>query len=105
MEFYIDDYSKYYEQLKEDESIVEIEADDKGRKFKIEKISLNTTNEILDLKIWFEVYYRQHFEKYMRLIALNVLCDDGLKPEDKLNVLYKEAEIKRKRIQELEKLV
>lgn len=66
-----------------------------------EEIEMN----IWQLQTWFETYYKEHFEKYTRLIALERECDDGSDPADKLIELYKEAETKRKRIQELEKML
>lgn len=58
-------------------------------------------SQIADLKMWFNTYYTEHEQKYRRLHSLNLLCDDGSKPYDKLLELYKEAEEKRKQIQEL----
>lgn len=56
---------------------------------------------IISYKVWFNTYYTEHEQKYRRLHSLNALCDDGSKPYDKLLELYKEAEEKRKQIQEL----
>lgn len=61
--------------------------------------------ELSALTTWFDTYYAQHEQKYNRLIALERECDDGSDPADKLIELYKEAETRRKRIQELENLL
>lgn len=61
-------------------------------------------DEMLELNNWFDGYYAVHEQKYRRLIALNKLDDDGANATDKLTALYEEAEIKRRRIQELETL-
>ena len=89
--------------------IKEIEPDENGRRrFKI--IELYTpkdkyTMEIDELKDWFANYYEYHEQKYRRLYALKLYCDDGSHPYDKLLALYDEAEHKRRRIQELEVLI
>lgn len=62
-------------------------------------------NEKQELEYWFDIYYSQHEQKYNRLIRKNLLCDDGSDPKNMLDKLDDEAEIKRKRIQELEKLI
>lgn len=59
--------------------------------------------KLSDLKTWFDSYYSQHEQKYRRLHTLNLLCDDGSLPIEKLTQLYEEAEFKRHEIQELEK--
>lgn len=61
-------------------------------------------DEMLELNNWFDGYYAVHEQKYRRLIALNKPDDDGVNAADKLTALYEEAEIKRRRIQELETL-
>ena len=61
--------------------------------------------EMFDLNEWFNDYYAKHEQKYRRLITLNLKCDDGTLPNDKIIALYREAETKRKRIQELEKIL
>ena len=61
--------------------------------------------ELWQLQTWFNVYYTQHEQKYNRLIALNKQDDDGIDGNTKLINLYNEAEIKRTRIQELERLL
>lgn len=58
--------------------------------------------EWYDLRNWFETEYTYKEQKYRRLIALNKTDDDGVDCQTKLTALYEEAEIKRKRIQELE---
>ena len=62
-------------------------------------------NEINSLKEWYENYYTQHEQKFRRLHLLNKLTDDGKDPYQELINLYKEAEIKRARIQELEAII
>lgn len=64
---------------------------------------MNYKEEIESLTFWFNYYYSQHEQKYRRLIALGKMCDDGTDLQEKLLTLYNEAEIKRARIQELEK--
>lgn len=66
---------------------------------------IEAVKDITDTKEWFNIYYRNHEEEYRRLISLEINCDDGSNPKDKLKELYQEAEIKRKKIQELEKLI
>ena len=66
-----------------------------------EEIEMN----IWQLTTWFDTYYAQHEQKFNRLIALNKLTDNEENPQDKLNELYEEAEIKRRRIQELERML
>lgn len=61
--------------------------------------------EIQELKEWFDTYYTQHEQKYNRLIALGKLTDEGTNPQEELLELYETAEINRKRIQELEKML
>ena len=62
-------------------------------------------NELNHLKQWFDVEYMRAEQKYRRLHTLQLLCDNGTTPYDMLIWLYKEAEVKRKRIQELEGLI
>ena len=57
-------------------------------------------NEINKLKLWFNTYYTVHEQQYRRL---HTLGDSSA--YNKLIELYKEAEIKRARIQELERLL
>lgn len=69
-----------------------------------------TEQELLEQEMsqcenWFANIYTYQEQKYRRLIALNIPDDDGVSAEQKLLELYNEAEIKRKRIQELEKLI
>ena len=61
--------------------------------------------EINDLKLWFDIYYARHEQKYRRLHSLGKLTDVGKDPYNELINLYNEAEIKRARIQELERLL
>lgn len=58
-------------------------------------------NEYYTLKQWFDTYYTIHEQKFRRL---HVLGDDNTAYEQ-LIALYNEAEIKRARIQELERLL
>ena len=59
--------------------------------------------EIDYLKLWFSDVYTIEEQKLRRLHTLGKLTDDGKKPYDELIKLYNEAEIKRARIQELER--
>ena len=61
--------------------------------------------EYTDLLYWFENYYKVHDQKYRRLHTLGLKTDEGKDPYDELINLYSEAEIKRARIQELERLL
>ena len=61
--------------------------------------------EINNLKSWYETYYTQHEQKYRRLHTLGKTTDEGKDPYNELINLYNEAEIKRARIQELERLL
>lgn len=61
--------------------------------------------EMLQLKKWYNTYYTQHEQKYRRLHSLGKLTDEGRDPYNELINLYNEAEIKRARIQELERLL
>lgn len=62
----------------------------------------NINIEIEELKFWFDSFYARNEQKYRRLIALNLLDDDGNSPQEKLQQLFIQAEIKRKQIQTLE---
>ena len=61
--------------------------------------------EIQELKEWFDVEYARKEQKYRRLHSLGKLTDEDKDPYNKLIKLYNEAEIKRARIQELERLL
>lgn len=61
--------------------------------------------ELLELKYWYDNYYTQHEQKYRRLHSLGKLTDEGKDPYNDLINLYNEAEIKRARIQELERVL
>lgn len=87
-----------------DYHIVEIEPINNERQFKILKND-NKLNEYYELKDWYNTYYGQHEQKYRRLHSLNKLTDEGKDPYNELINLYNEAEIKRARIQELERLL
>ena len=60
------------------------------------------SGKIENLKKWFDKEYARKEQKYRRLYTLKLNDDDGISGYDKLIALYKEAEIKRKQIQELE---
>lgn len=66
---------------------------------KILKVEMNS------LKEWFNKFYDYKEQKYRRLINLNILDDDNQDPQSKIGILYHEAEVKRKRIQEIEALL
>ena len=91
--------------------IEEITKDtDTERKFQIQELPKKTDDEILeeeikDLKLWLDTYYARHEQKYRRLHSLGKLTDEGKDPYNELINLYNEAEIKRARIQELERLL
>ncbi len=55
-----------------------------------------------EIQEWFDSFYAQHEQKYRRLIAMGKSCDDGTNANDKLTQLYEEAELKRKKFQDLE---
>lgn len=59
--------------------------------------------EIDYLKLWFNDVYTIEEQKYRRLHTLGKLTDEGKDPYNELINLYNEAEIKRARIQELER--
>lgn len=103
--FYLENYSEYYIYATANNlEILEIEADEKGRRFKLveNKPTLKQmyTNEINSIKNWFNDYYTIHEQKYRRLYTLG-----NKEAYDDLVNLYNEAEIKRARIQELEALL
>lgn len=68
-------------------------------------MNYNLQIELTNLITWFDTYYTIHEQKYRRLYTLNKNDDDGISGYDKLIQLYNEAEIKRKRIKELEVLI
>lgn len=90
-------------------TIREIEADENGRRFKIVEDKPSAKElaqyEITTIKIWFTSYYAEHEQKHRRLHTLGLKTDEGKDPFIALTELYKEAEAKRKRIQELEALI
>lgn len=61
--------------------------------------------EYNELIKWFNETYTYKEQKYRRLYTLKLYDDNGLHPHDMLIELYKEAEAKRRRIQELEVLI
>lgn len=62
----------------------------------------NINLQIEELKFWFDSFYARNEQKLRRLIALGKLDDDGKSPQEKLDELFSQAEIKRKQIQDLE---
>ena len=62
-------------------------------------------NEHYRLVEWFDVEYARKEQKLRRLHTLGKLTDNGANPYDELINLYNEAETKRARIQELERLL
>ena len=91
-------------------AIIEIEADEHGRRFKIAEMPQPSPKEeaqqnLNELKQWFDVEYARLEQKYRRLHTLNKFCDDGTRPFDQLILLYEEAERKRKQIQDLEAFI
>ena len=68
------------------------------------KYDINMT-EIDYLKLWFSDVYTIEEQKLRRLHTLGKLTDEGKEPYNELIKLYHEAEIKRARIQELERLL
>ena len=110
--FYIDKYTEARDFAeKNGYAINEIEKDNDGkRQFKISIPPKLTEKELLELELnnltrWFDVYYMQHEQKYRRLYTLKILTDDDKDPYAELLSLYQEAEIKRKRIQEIENIL
>lgn len=110
--FNIDKYAQAYEYVIQNGYMIkEIEKNLNGeRQFKIVEIPTPSEteklqNEIYQLKNWFNTYYTEHEQKYRRLNTLKQLTDELEDPYNKLVELYKDAEIKRKRIQEIEVLL
>ena len=105
------DDSEYFARTKwcneNEKTIIEIEPDEKGRRFQIIDIPQPTAKQLAEIEInslrnWFNGYYSEHEQKYRRLYTMKLYCDDGTHPYDKLTELYQTAEKNRKRIQELE---
>ena len=61
---------------------------------------IDSAHEIIEIKNWFDTYYTTNEQKYRRLHTLG-----DTTAYTKLIELYKEAEIKRARIQELEAII
>lgn len=61
--------------------------------------------EIWVLGLWFQNEYTKNEQKFRRLSALGRLCDDNSDPNAKLTELYIEAEEKRAKIKEYEKML
>lgn len=91
--------------------IVEIEKDEQGKgRFQIQEIPPLSEVELARLEVsklqtWFDEDYARHEQKLRRLSALDKPDDDGVNANIKLGTLYSEAEVKRARIQELEKII
>ena len=62
-------------------------------------------NEYEALVEWFDVEYARKEQKLRRLHTLGKLTDEGKDPYNELINLYNEAETKRARIQELERVL
>lgn len=62
-------------------------------------------NEISELMTWFELTYKEMFQKYNRKITLGLTMKDGSDPKEGLKQLYLKAEKNANRINELKKLV
>lgn len=109
--FSIEKYQEAYQLAeKRNLAIIEIKPSEKGDKqYQLIEIPLTKNeilqNEICDIKYWFNTYYTEHEQKYRRLNTLKQLTDELEDPYNKLVELYQEAEIKRKRIQEIEVLL
>ena len=65
----------------------------------------NFQKDYADLIYWFNHDYACKEQKYRRLRTLGKLTDESKDPYNELINLYNEAEIKRARIQELERLL
>lgn len=106
-----------YQSLPIEDGMVEFNEDDLKEIGRTKQFDLSN-NTIIDYKspqkfieekyqieAWFSDFYTKHEQKYRRLYTLNLNDDDGISGYNKLIQLYNEAEIKRKRIQELEILI
>ena len=62
-------------------------------------------NEHYSLVEWFDIEYARKEQKLRRLHTLGKITDNGANPYNELINLYNEAETKRARIQELERLL
>ena len=109
--FTLEQYAEAHEWLKNnhDYTIKEIEKVDGERRFCFDlkyeikfATQIKYQTEIDEIKNWFDSSYAYKEQKFRRLISLNKLDDDGINGQTKLQLLYEEAEEKRKRIQELE---
>lgn len=91
-------------------TIAEVTPDENGRRrFKFVK-RISSEKELINIELatlnkWYDNYYLQHEQKYRRLHSLGKLTDEGKDAYQELINLYNEAEIKRARIQELERLL
>lgn len=65
----------------------------------------NFQKDYADLIFWFNHDYASKEQKLRRLHTLGKLTDEGKDPYQELITLYNEAETKRARIQELERLL
>lgn len=100
---------KYWQELLDLQSQgKEITTDKNGKPIVVEHILTPqelAQSELYELKNWYDITYTQHEQKYRRLHSLGKLTDEGANPYDELIKLYSEAEIKRARIQELERII
>lgn len=87
-----------------DPDIIEIEISEEeySNLLNKEKNLIKTKFELIE---WFDGYYTQHEQKFRRLHTLNKLTDDGKNAYDALVELYNEAELKRRRIQQIEEIL
>lgn len=86
----------------------EISTSENGKPIAIDHISTPkelAETELLELKNWFDKEYSQKEQKLRRLNTLQIYTDDLKQPYNELLILYKVAETKRKRIQELEAII
>ena len=109
--FYEKDYSNACDYSAQNGyTIKEIEPDEQGRRFQIVEIPQPTESElaqqeIQELKEWYDIEYSRKEQKYRRLHTLGKLTDEDKDPYNELINLYNVGEIKRARIQELERLL
>lgn len=90
--------------LHSDPDIIEIEISNEEYLTLLKK-ERDTIKEMSELLEWFDGYYTQHEQKFRRLHTLNKTTDEGKNAYDALIELYKEAEIKRAKIQEIEEQI
>lgn len=110
--FYENEYNEAFKYIQDNNLSIMYNGDDEtGKRTFIITPKLQPTqsqqasSEINELKRWFDVEYARLEQKYRRLYTLKLYTDDDSYPYDKLLELYREAEYKRARIQELERLI